>query len=207
MFRKRLLWLGKCLLFCLLGIFIAGRLSDILNPLIWWALHKNGITLLQRPSFIASYYLPLIGIYGFLLGLIPIHRLQELLASYLGKFRFRSNLRPEMSLSRPMLWAWMPVGLALVFRSLTFNVRADNSVLGSTVYGESRYEHFVAPLSLRSTSDLSAWIFDRFVLTGPTLFLFAFSVGVWLRHQSPERPAEPAEAQQDPSRTSSSLLR
>jgi hypothetical protein len=164
----------------------------MLNPPIWWALHKNGITLLERPSFIASYYLLLIGIYGLLLGLIPIHRLQELLASSLGKFRFRSNLRPEMALSRPVLWAWAPVGLALVFRMLTFNVRADNSVLGSTAYGEGRYEHFFAPLSLRSTSDLSAWIFDRFVLTGPTLFLFAFSIGVWLRHQFSERPAGPA---------------
>jgi hypothetical protein len=103
MLRKWLLWFGKCLLFCLLGIFIAGRLSDMLNPPIWWVLHKNGITLLDRPSFIASYYLPLIGIYGLLLGLIPIHRLQELLASSLGKFRFTSNLRPEMALSDLLL--------------------------------------------------------------------------------------------------------
>lgn len=195
MVGKRLLWLGKCLLFCLLGIFIAGRLSDLLNPLIWWALHKNGATLLERPSFVASYYLPLIGIYGLLLGLIPIHRLQELLASSLGKFRFRPTLRPEMALGRPMLWAWVPVGLAFVFRLLTFPVRADHSVLGSTTYGEGRYEHFFAPFSLRSTSDLSRWVFDRFVLTGPALFLFAFSVGVWLRHQFPEYPAGPAEAQ------------
>jgi hypothetical protein len=207
MLRKRLLWLGKCLLFCVLGIFIAGRLSDILDPPIWWALHKNGIMLLERPSFIASYYLPLIGMYGLLLGLIPIHRLQELLASSIGKFRFRSNLGPEMTLSRPAVWAWVPIGLALVVRLLTFNVRADNSVLGSTVYGEGRYEHFVAPLSLRSTSDLSAWIFDRFMLTGPTLFLFAFSVGVWLRHQFPGRPTGPAKVQQDPPRNSSSLLK
>jgi hypothetical protein len=135
MVRKRLLWLGKCLLFCLLGMFIAGRLSDLLNPLIWWALHKNGTTLLERPSFIASYYLPLIGMYGLSLGLIPIHRLQELLASSLGKFRFRSGLRPETALSRPMLWAWVPVGLAFLFRLLTFPVKADHSVLGSTAYG------------------------------------------------------------------------
>jgi hypothetical protein len=195
MLRKRLLWLGKCLLFCLLGMFIAGRLSDILNPLIWWGLHKNGTTLLERPSFIASYYLPLIGMYGLLLGLIPIHRLQELLASSLGKFQFRPNLRPEMALSRPILWAWVPVGLVFVFRLLTFRVRADNSVLGSTAYyGEGRYEHFFAPLSLR-TPDLGAWIVDRFVLTGPTLFLFAFSVGVWLRHQFPNKRAAVVEAQ------------
>jgi hypothetical protein len=94
-----------------------------------------------------------------------------------------------------MLWAWVPVGLAFVFRLLTFPVRADRSVLGSTAYGKGRYEHFFTPLNLLSTSDLSAWIFDRFVLTGPALFLFAFSVGVWLRHQFPEHAAGPAEAQ------------
>jgi hypothetical protein len=100
-----------------------------------------------------------------------------------------------MALNRPMLWAWVPVGLAFVFRLLTFRVRADNSVLGSTTYyGEGRYEHFFAPLSLRTT-DLSAWIVDRFVLTGPTLFLFAFSVGVWLRHQFPKHAVGLAEAQ------------
>lgn len=198
MFRKRLLWLTKCLLYCVLGMFVAGRLSDLLNPLIWWALHQSGTTFLQRPFFIAAYYLALIGVYGFSLGLIPIHRLQELLASSFGKFRFRSHLRPEVIFSRPLLWAWIPVGLVLAFRLLTFSLRRDHSVLGSTTYGESRYEHFFAPLNLHSTSDPSAWIFDRFVLTGPTLFLLAYTAGVWLRHHFPERPASPTEAPETP---------
>jgi hypothetical protein len=100
-----------------------------------------------------------------------------------------------MIFSRPLLWAWGPVGLVLVYRLLTFPLGRDHSVLGSTTYGESRYEHFFAPLNLRSTSDLPAWIFDRFVLTGPTLFLLAYTTGVWLRHQFPEHPASPAEVQ------------
>jgi hypothetical protein len=72
MFRKRLFWLTKCLLFSFLGIFIAGRVTDFLDPPIWWVLHRNGATFLQRPSFIATYYLPLVGAYGFVLGLVPI---------------------------------------------------------------------------------------------------------------------------------------
>jgi hypothetical protein len=158
MFGKRLLWLTKCLLFCLLGIFIAGRLSDLLNPLVWWALHQSGTTLQQRPSFIAAYYLPLIAIYGFFLGLIPLHRLQELLASFFGNLRFKPQLRTEMIFNRPLLWAWAPVGLVLVYRLLTYPIGRDHSVLGSTTYGESRYEHFFAPLNFRSASDLPAWI-------------------------------------------------
>ncbi len=193
MFRKRLLWLAKCLLFCFLGIFIAGRLSDFLNPLIWWVLHWNGTTFLQRPSFIATYYLPLVGTYGFVLGLVPIHRLQELIASFFGSFRSRVHIQPEMTFSRPLLWAWAPVGFVLACRILTFPTAREHSVLGPAIYGEGRYEHFFAPLNLRATSDLSAWIFDRFVLTGPTLFLLAYTFGVWLRHEFPDHPGSPAE--------------
>jgi hypothetical protein len=196
MLRKRLLWITQCLLLCLAGIFIAGRLSELLNPLVWWALHQSGTTFLQRPYFVAAYYLPLIGIYGFCLGLIPIHRLKEVLASSFGKIEFRSTPRPELVFSRPLLWAWTPVGLVLAFRFLTFSDRAYQSVLGSTTHGEGRYEHFFAPLNLRSTSDPSAWIFDRFILTGSTLFLLAYTVGVWLRHQFPEPPSSPAETPQ-----------
>ena len=193
MLGKRLLWITQCLLFCLAGIFISGRLSGLLNALVWWALHQSGTTFLGRPSFVAAYYLPLIGTYGFGLGLIPIHRLKELLASCFGKIEFRSAPRPELVSSRPLLWAWAPVGLVLAIRFLTFSTKADKSVLFSTTYGESRYEHFFAPLDVRSASDVSTWIFDRFGLTGPTLFLLAYTVGVWLRHQFPGPPSSPGE--------------
>jgi hypothetical protein len=120
--------------------------------------------------------------------------LKELIASSFGKVGFRSTPRPELAFSRPLLWAWAPVGLVLAIRFLTFSTTADRSALFSPTHGESRYEHFFASLNLRSESDLSAWIFDRFVLTGPTLFLLAYTVGVWLRHQLPEPPSSPAEA-------------
>jgi hypothetical protein len=32
------------------------------------------------------------------------------------------------------------------------------------------------------------WIYDRYALTGPTLFLLAYPFGVWLRHQLPSHP-------------------
>jgi hypothetical protein len=86
--------------------------------------------------------------------------------------------------------------LVLAFRFLTFSNSAYQSVLDSTTHGESRYEHFFAPLDPRLTFDLSTWIFDRFVLTGSACFLLAYAVGVWLRHQFPEPPTSPAEAPQ-----------
>jgi hypothetical protein len=195
MLQKRLAWLTKCLLFSLLGIFVGGQVSNLFNPIIWWALHHSGTTFLQRRSFIAAYYPPLIGIYGFCLGLVPLHRLQELLASTFGRFRFTSNHRPELSFDRPLLWAWVPVGLGFAYRLLTFKVGRDHNVLGSMTYGQSRYEHFFASLQVQSTPDWAPWVFDRFVLTGPALFLLAYTAGVWLRHQFPQPPVSADEVQ------------
>ncbi|MBB5346072.1 hypothetical protein HDF10_004079 [Edaphobacter lichenicola] len=192
MFWKRIVWLTKCVFCCILGMFVAGRLADLLNPVVWWALHRNATTALSRPMFIPTYYLPLIATYGFALGLIPIHRLKELVASSLGQFNFQPSDRRENVFSRPLLWAWAPVGLVLLLRILTFRTNTDQSVLGAA-YGETRFEHFFAPSSWRSTIDTSRWIFDRFVLTGPTLFLFMYTVAVWLRHQFPEPPRKSAE--------------
>jgi hypothetical protein len=59
--------------------------------------------------------------------------------------------------------------------------------------GEGRLEHFFGPISYRSRYDPPAWIFDRIVLTGPTLFLLAYAFGVWLRHQFSERAVVSAE--------------
>ena len=86
-----------------------------------------------------------------------------------------------------------PVGLVLAIRFLTFSTKADRSVLFSATHGESRYEHFFAPLNFRSASDLSTWIFDRFVLTGPALFLLAYTVGVLVASSVPGAPSSPAE--------------
>lgn len=190
---KRFLWLAQCLIICLLGIFVAQRLADLLNPVVWWVLHKIGKTSSLCPLFSASYYVPLIGIYGFLLGMIPIRRLQELVASSFGRLRFQSSPQQEMIFSRPILWAWAPVGLALVLRLLTFKTNAGHSVLASTIRGEGRFEHFFGPIGYRSRYDPAAWIFDRIVLTGPTVFLLAYAFGVWLRHQISERTVVPAE--------------
>ena len=194
MLRKRLLWITQCLLFCLAGILISGRLSGLLNSLVWWALHQSGATFLQRPSFVAAYYLPLTGVYGFSLGLIPIHWLKELFASSFGKIGFRSMARLELVFSRPLLWAWAPVCLVLTIRFFTFSTNVHQSVLFSATHRESRYEHFFAPLNVPYAFDLSTWIFDRFILTGPTLFLLAYSAGVWLRHQYPGPPSSFAES-------------
>jgi hypothetical protein len=171
-------------------MFVLADCQTCLIRLFLVALHRNGTTSLQGAFFIGAYYLPVVARYGFSLGLIPIHRLQEPLASSFGKFRYGSHPRTEMVISRPLLWAWAPVGLVLACRLLAFPIGRDRSLLGSTTYCASLYEGSIAPLDLHLTSDLHGWIFDRFVLTGPTLFLVAYSAAVWLRHQFPARLAQ-----------------
>jgi hypothetical protein len=187
MLRYRVIWVTKCVLYSIAGNFVAGRLSGLLNPLVWWILHKAGITFLQRPAFSATYYLPLTAAYGFCLGLIPIHQLQELVLSFFG--RFQSEPRPvkEIQARGPLVWAWVPIGLVFAFRFLMFKDIVTDSVLGSPAYGEGRYEHFFAPFSAASVTNVRVWIFDRFLVAGPTFFLIAYSAAVWLRHQFPAK--------------------
>lgn len=192
MIWPRFVWVVKCILLCLLGVFVTGRLAGLLNPLVWWIFHQSGTSSLQRSLFTITYYLPLVGFYGFVLGLIPIHRLQRFLASSFGRFQFKPKNRIELVAGRPLLWAWVPIGLALAYRLLTFSLRRDHSVLGPMPQGETLCEHFFAPLNPYSSLDTSAWMINRFVFTSPTLFLFAYAVGVWLRRQFPKPVTSPA---------------
>ena len=185
----RLVWAVKCLGLCLLGILIAGRLLGLLNPVVWWVFHQSGSTNLQRAVFSTTYYLPLIGLYGFVLGLIPIHRLYEAAAHLFGRIRFISQPRQELDISRPLLWAWVPVGLLLALRLVSFALQRDHSVLGPMPQSETIYDHFFAPLGSFESIDTARWMIDRLAITSRTLFLAAYTVGVGLRHQFPKRPA------------------
>ena len=108
--------------------------------------------------------------------------------SSFGYLRFKSHVPAATIISRPLLWAWVPVGLVLAYRLATFQLGRDRSVLESMTNGEARYEHFLGPLNLQPQSELHTWIFDRFVLTGPALFLIAHTSGVWLRHHFSGNP-------------------
>ncbi len=91
-----------------------------------------------------------------------------------------------MDWRRPVLWAWAPYALLLIVRLLTFNARADVSVLGETRYSETRLEHFFGPLSSFQFSTAGATlVLDRFLLVGPAFLLAAYALGVWIRHSLP----------------------
>ena len=190
MVRERMLWTAKCLLYCLCGTFALGRIEGLLNPAVWWLAHQSGMLTMSRPLFTATFYLPLALLYGCVAGVIPIHSLRELLASALGLFRFRSHAGSQRDLSRPLLWSWAPVGTIFTLRFLSF--RANHSVLPGASYS-NRYEHFFGSLPTLSIAESHTWIFDRFALTAPTLFLISYAATVYLRH----RLTAPKEAKSD----------
>jgi hypothetical protein len=182
------LWLLKCLGLCLMGVLVLGYIGRTITPLISWSIYHNNPTPGLRNSFAMHYYLPLCVIYGLLLGLISLNRIREVFRSSLGIFSGRSLLESEGELDpkRPILWAWIPIAIVFLIRFVSWEP-VDRSVFWTASHG--RLEHFFSPPAPTSLNifvpSARIWIFDRFAITGPTLFLLAYPLGVWLRHQIP----------------------
>jgi hypothetical protein len=141
-------------------------------------------TQLNRVSYILNYFLPIFAVAGFLLGLIPFGKLGkaigELSASVFPSVS--SQFATESDAVAPVLWAWLPVTLAFLTRFLTWQSR-NSSVLNSH-RSPGRLERFFGPLNSQAPALLdNKWISDRFIFTGPMLFLIACAIAVMLRHR------------------------
>lgn len=190
---KAIPWLLKCIGFCVLGIILLGIVGQTITPIISWAIYHNDPTSPLRRFFGVHNYFLLCALYGFTLGLIPLHRIRELLRSYFGKLTAKSSpkIDNESDWKRPILWAWLPVGLLFLLRFILWQP-LDHSVL-ATAASQGHLEYF---FSSPASANMNLWAYregayllDRVVLTGPTIFLLAYPLGVWLRHQFPS-PAE-----------------
>lgn len=189
MVSRKIIWSANCLALCLLGIFICGQVTGPATFLIWWVLHRTNETYLTRSIFQFKYFFPLRALYGLLLGLIPISLCTEALRSTFGLFR-NQNQTPqntEMDWHRPILWAWAPVGLLFALRFITW--QAPNQSVLSSGSSFERFNYFFNPMALTNlnylSSDAPALVFTFVIITGPMVFLMAYTTGVWLRHQRP----------------------
>jgi len=195
---NKVIWSGKCLGFCLLGTFLCGRVTAWVNPLLWCALHRAEATYLSRSIFQFQYFFQLRALYGCLLGLIPIRVCIEALRSMGGMFRTHEPMEghSEVDWRRPILWAWAPLAVIFLWRFVTWRA-PDASVLAAPDHFE-RLRYFFSPMSFASLNPLApqapGLVFDLVLITGPMVFLLAYSAGVWLRHQRPglEDTVEPA---------------
>ena len=194
MSRSPLPWFLKCLGFCLLGTLLLGFVGHRISALIAWAIYHDDPTAsrLRITPFTLRYYLPFCPIYGFLLGLIPWNRIREAFQSYLGNFNARTydKTANELDFTRPILWAWAPVTIVFLLRFALWRP-LSHSVLSTASSSPARLNYFFQPPNfamLASLPDVGLWMVDRYAITGPTLFLLAYPIGVWLRHQFPSLP-------------------
>jgi hypothetical protein len=177
-------WCAKCLfLYCLVAI-ASIRLWPIFMAYMWQLASSMHWTNLNRISYVLSYFLPMFAVAGFLLGLIPFGRLLEAVRN-LRRSLSNSPSTEQISDSEavpPILWAWLPVTLAFLIRFVSWKSRTSSvfDLHPST----GRLERFFGPLYGQNPNLLDdKWITDRFLFTGPMLFLIACAAATLLRYK------------------------
>lgn len=181
---KAVTWCAKCLFLYFLVVVVAIRFSWIFtNPVLALAT-KMHWTQLTRVAFVLSYFLPIFAAAGFLVGLIPFGKIGKALGGLFRSFfpSASTKLAPEPDPVPPILWAWLPVTLAFLTRFVTWQSR--NSSVLDPHRSPGRFERFFGTLYAQTSGLLDdRWITDRFLFTGPMLFLMACAIGVLLRHR------------------------
>jgi hypothetical protein len=181
---RAITWCAKCLFLYFLVVVAAIRFSWIFTAPVWQAAHQMHWTELNRVSYILNYFLPIFAIAGFLIGLIPFGKLGKAIGELSASLfpSASSHLAPEPDAVAPILWAWLPVTLAFLIRFLTWQSR--NSSVLNPHRSPGRIERFFGPLNSQVPALLdNKWISDRFIFTGPMLFLIACALAVLLRHR------------------------
>jgi hypothetical protein len=181
---KAVTWCAKCLFLYFVVVVVAIRFSWIFtNPVLALAT-KMHWTQLTRVAFVLSYFLPIFAAAGFLVGLIPFGKIGKALRDLLRSFfpSASTKLAPEPDPVPPILWAWLPVTLAFLTRFVTWQSR--NSSVLDPHRSPGRFERFFGPLYGQTSGLLDErWITDRFLFTGPMLFLIACAIAVLLRYR------------------------
>ena len=183
---KAVTWCVKCLFLYFLVVIAAIRFSWVFTSPVWGLANKMHWTHLNQLSFVLSYFLPIFAVAGFLFGLVPFGKLGKALGDLFRSFfpSVSAKLAPEPDAIPPILWAWLPVTLAFLIRFATW--QSLNSSVLNAHRSPGRIERFFGPPSLYAqTSGLldNKWITDRFLFTGPMLFLMASAIAAILRYR------------------------
>jgi hypothetical protein len=181
---KVITWCAKCLFLYLLVAIAAVRFSWIFTTLVWQLAAKMHWTSLNRVAYVLSYFLPIFAASGFLLGLVPFGKLGKALRDLSRSLTpaASAQLEPEPDTIPPILWAWLPVTLAFLIRFATWQSRASSVFDAHRSTG--RIERFFGSLYGQSPGLLDEkWITDRFLFTGPMLFLIACALAVLIRYR------------------------
>ena len=176
-------WCAKCLFLYLLVAIAAVRFSWVFTTPVWSVADKMHWTQLTRIAFILSYFLPIFAAAGFLLGLVPFGKLGKAIGELFRSLfpAAATKFAAEPDPVAPVLWAWLPVTLAFLIRFATW--QSQNSSIFDPHRSQGRVERFFGRLNAQAPALFdSRWISDRFLYTGPMLFLMACALAVLLRH-------------------------
>jgi len=191
---KAVTWCAKCLFLYFLVVVAAIRFSWIVTTPVWALATRMHWTQLNRVAFVLSYFLPIFAATGFFVGLIPFGKLGKALGDLFRSFfpSASTKLPSEPDPVPPILWAWLPVTLAFLTRFVTWQSR--NSSVLDPHRSPGRIERFFGPLYAQTSGLLDdRWITDRFLFTGPMLFLMACAIAVLLRRRLTASRKAPVE--------------
>jgi len=177
-------WCAKCLFLYLIVAIGSIRFSWIVTRPVWQIALRMHWTQMKGPVYILSYFLPIFAATGFLVGLIPFGKLTKALGElFVSMFPGASKrLNGEPDEVAPILWAWLPVTVAFLIRFATW--RSRNFSVLDPQRSPGRVERFFGRLPSQTPALFdSRWISDRFLFTGPMLFLMACALAVLLRHR------------------------
>jgi len=187
-------WCAKCLFLYLLVAIVAIRFSWVVTTPVWQLAIRMHWTGLNRIGYVLSYFLPIFAGTGFLLGLIPFGKLGKALGD------LSRSVAPSTSAGiaqepdtapPPILWAWLPVTIAFLIRFATWKSQASS--IFDTHRSVGRIERFFGSLYGQTSGLLdNKWITDRFLFTGPMLFLISCALAALLRYKltNSRRPEE-----------------
>jgi len=175
MFRL-ITWCAKCLFLYIVVAVLAYKLAWIFVLPVWAAGTKLHLTTQPARVFLLNYFLPIFTICGFLLGLLPFHRLGKGLTelapgtqSFIDEDRFPA-----------IYFAWVPVAFAFLIRFFSWHSRNSSVLGGNDTTG--RAARFFGNLNSQTPALFDAnWAKDRFLFTGPMLFLMTAAIAVLLR--------------------------
>lgn len=170
-------WCGKCLFLYFLVAVLAYKLAWLYVLPVWATGTKLHLTTQTRLVFMLSYFLPIFTIVGFLLGLLPFHRLGKALTELVPG----AAALVEQDEVPAIYFAWVPVTIAFLIRFFSWHSR-NSSVFGGGNATAGRMARFFGTLNMQTPALFDAnWAKDRFLFTGPMLFLIAAALAVLLR--------------------------
>jgi hypothetical protein len=188
---KAATWCAKCLFLYFLVVILAIRFSWIFTTPVFQIATRLHWTQRTQFIFVLSYFLPIFAAAGFLIGLIPFGRLGKALGDLVRALSpSAAKLTAPPDQVPPILWAWLPVTLAFLTRFIAWQSR--NSSVLDPHRSVGRVERFFGPLYAQTAGLLDEkWVTDRFIFTGPMLFLMAAAIAALIRYRLTGRPITP----------------